>query len=398
MTTRIEKAWQAGLDILKPSEKDLQHGLELHKESIVVDSYGFAPTALINKEKVNQLIDEDASPYEIQDYIQEMIMTGYARNDELFKEVKEAWDRSGVTCIFQNAGEEGQTVKKILKRHANYTYTTDFRRDFFKRAVVPEDIVASKKSGKHCLYFSANGVPLTEEWNNAVEELKYINYFFKLGCRMMHLTYNRRNMLGDGCGEKSDCGLSDLGEAAVKEMNRVGVIVDVAHCGQRTSLEAAKTSSKPVVASHSSCADLHMHIRGKTNETIAAIVESGGYIGMCCLPFILKGSEDIRALIEHIDYAVKRYGTDHVAIGTDRGHTAEGNLTIEFKPYSKGRAGFRALWPEGSRSLGPRNDISMMWTNWPLFTVGLVQKGYSDEDIKKIIGGNVIRVASEALK
>jgi membrane dipeptidase len=396
MIESMEKAWQSGLDILNPSEKDLQHGLELHKESIVVDSYGFSPTALIDKEKMNQLIDEDASPNEIMDHIQEMLMTGYARDDELFKDVKEAWERSGVTCVFQNAGEEGQSVQKILKRHANYTYTTDFRRDFIGRAVVPEDIIESKKAGKHCLYFSANGVPLAEEWNNTVEELKYINYFFKLGCRMMHLTYNRRNMLGDGCGEKSDCGLSDLGEAAVKEMNRVGVIVDVAHCGQRTSFEAAKVSSRPVVASHSSCADLHMHIRGKTNEVIEAIAESGGYIGMCCLPFILKGSEDIRALIEHIDYAVKRYGADHVAIGTDRGHTAEANLTMELKPYSKGRPDFRALWPEGSP--GPKTDISMSWTNWPLFTVGLVQKGYSDEDIKKIIGGNVLRVASEALK
>lgn len=396
MTSRIEKAWQAGLDTLKPSEKDLQHGLELHKESIVVDSYGFAPTSLIDKEKIDQLIDEDASPREITDHMQEMLMSGYARDDELFKEVKEAWERSGVTCIFQNAGEEGQSVQRILKRHANFIYTTDFRRDFLGRAVVPEDIIESKKTGKRCLYFSANGVPLLQEWENAVEELKYIRYFFKLGCRMMHLTYNRRNMLGDGCGEKSDCGLSDLGEAAIKEMNRVGIIVDVAHCGQRTSLEAAKVSSRPVVASHSSCADLHMHVRGKTDEVIGAIAESGGYIGMCCLPFILRGSQDIRALIEHIDHVVKRYGADHVAIGTDRGHTAESNLTVELKPYPKGRPAFTALWPENSR--GPRNDITMTWTNWPLFTVGLVQKGYSDEDIKKIIGGNVLRVASEALK
>ena len=90
-----------------------------------------------------------------------------------------------------------------------------------------------------------------QRWESAEEELHLLKLFFMMGIRMMHLTYNRRNMLGDGCAELANGGLSDFGAMAIREMNRVGIIVDVAHSGWQTSLEAVKASSKPVVASHS---------------------------------------------------------------------------------------------------------------------------------------------------
>ncbi|MFA6717439.1 MAG: membrane dipeptidase, partial [Victivallaceae bacterium] len=108
----------------------------------------------------------------------------------------------------------------------------------------------------------------------------YIHVFFEFGVRMMHLTYNRRNLIGDGCGEPDDGGLSAFGRQVIAEMNRVGIIPDVAHCGQRTSLEAAQESGLPVVASHSACHSLAEHCRAKTDEVIEAIAKSGGYIGI----------------------------------------------------------------------------------------------------------------------
>jgi membrane dipeptidase len=315
-------------------------------------------------------------------------------------EFQEAWKASGVTCIFQNCGEESQDPLVLLKRLARFTYVTDMMRDFVQKAVGPDDIVAAKKQNKQCLYFTGNGVPLTQAWVSVEDELRYVRVFFQLGIRMMHVTYNRRNMLGDGCAEPANAGLSDFGRAAVAEMNRVGVIVDVAHSGWQTSLEAAKASRRPMVASHSGCVAVNRHIRCKPDEVIRAIADTGGLIGICCIPRFLGRGGDVAALLDHIDYVAKRFGTDHVAIGTDVAYTSR-NAEAENKKIPRGpraRTRFAALWPPDALG-GERSGRaqSLAWTNWPLFTLGLVQRGYSDADIQKILGGNMLRVARAVL-
>ena len=140
--------------------------------------------------------------------------------------------------------------------------------------------------------------------------MRYIRIFFQLGIRIMHLTYNRRNMIGDGCTEPANGGISDFGRAVVAEMNRVGVIVDVAHSGWQTSLEAAQASERPMVASHSGCCAVNIHDRCKPDEVIRAIVETAGYIGICAIPGFLGGSGDISALLNHVDYVAKNFGVD----------------------------------------------------------------------------------------
>ena len=315
----------------------------------------------------------------------------------------QAWKAAGVTCIFQNAGEEGQDPLRLVKRLAHFTYLTDMMPEIVSKAAVPDDIVAAKKAKRHCLYFSGNGVPLTQSWLSVEDELRFVIIFFQLGIRMMHLTYQRRNMIGDGCGETNDGGLSDFGRAVVAEMNRVGVIVDVAHSGWKTSLDGAKASQRPMVASHTTCAGLHSHIRSKPDEVIRAIVDTGGLIGICSIGSFLGGKGDIQALLDHIDYAAKKFGADHVSIATDTAYTSR-NSAAEYKKIprrAKQRPEFRSLWPANALTLDPPQTAkarqSLAWTNWPLFTVGLVQRGYSDEQIQKILGGNVLRVARAVL-
>jgi len=325
-------------------------------------------------------------------------MTGYVTDIVEQKECKEAWEAAGVTCVFQNAGEEGNSVSRLIKRFARFTYVADMMPGFFKRAATPDDIADAKKAGLRCMYLSTNGVPLPQQLNSMEHGLEYIRVFFQLGCRMMHLTYNRRNVIGDGCGEEGNAGLSDFGRRVVVEMNRVGVIADVSHSGQKTSQEAATISEKPIVASHSTCSAVHGHIRGKPDEVIKAIADSGGYIGLTCIPAFLGGNGDISSLLDHIDYAAKKFGAGHVAIGTDAGHVSsnEKRMTAKAPTKPKTRARFEALWPHGPAGREWRRERqikSLAWTNWPLFTVGLVQRGYSDEDIQKIIGGNALRVA-----
>jgi membrane dipeptidase len=217
---------------------------------------------------------------------------------------------------------------------------------------------------------------------------------------MMHLTYQRRNMIGDGCAEKANAGLSDFGRSVIAEMNRVGVIPDCAHSGWQTSLEAAQVSTRPVVASHTVAGAIYPHIRSKPDEVIKAIADSGGYVGICCISRFLRGAGDISAFLDHIDYVVRKFGADHAALGTDVAYSSQ-NSAAESKKVPRRRRTrkeFRSLWPADDFKTTSEMTNSLAWTNWPLFTVGLVQRGHSDEVIRKILGGNVMRVARDAMK
>jgi membrane dipeptidase len=323
-------------------------------------------------------------------------MTRSVVNAKERAEFELGWKAAGVTCIFQNAGEEGSDPIRLLKRLGRFTYLTDHLRDFCFKAVTPDDIEAAKRDNRHCLYLTGNGVPLAGDFMSVPEELRHIRLFYELGIRMMHVTYNRRNLLGDGCAEPANGGLSDLGRAAVAEMNRVGVIVDVAHSGWQTSLEAAKASTRPMVASHTVCDAVNHHVRAKPIEVIKAIVDGGGMIGICCIPNFVGGEGDIPAMMGHIDYMVQRFGSAHVGIGTDiaYGSKTEAEVTRQVPSRGKRRNRYENFWPAGGLGAGSfPGRASLAWTNWPLFTVGMVQRGYSDEDIRKILGQNMLRVA-----
>ena len=398
---QIKADFEMAKNILKPTQKQLEHGLELHKNSLVIDAYGFMPRAAYNGELINTALNAKASSLEVQDMQEDMSMTRFVLDKKEREEFENAWEASGVTCIIQNAGEEGNDIKRLLKRLSHFTYATDMMRDFVGKAVTPDDIFKAKKENRHALYFSGNGVPLPGEWVSVEEELRYISVFFQLGIRMMHLTYNRRNVIGDGCAEKANGGLSDFGRSVVKEMNRVGVIVDIAHSGWQTSLEAAQLSERPMVASHSTIASVNHHIRSKPDNVIRAIADTGGYIGICCIPRFLGGTGDISSMMKHIDYVVKKFGSDHVAIGTDISYTssfaAEESRKITASKQG-GRTRWEALWPDDNFKESAQMVQSMSWTNWPLFTVGMVQMGYSDDVIQKILSGNSMRVAKAAFK
>ena len=398
----ITGARDAALAMLKPTAQQLEHGYRLHAESLVFESYGFAPRAALDGALFAATVASGASERELVDLREEMSMTRWATDAAERKEFLDAMRAAGVTCIFQNTGEEGSDPLRLLKRLARFTYATDLAPDVCAKAGQPDDIVAAKRAGRHCLYFTTNGVPLHQQWDNTRDELQHIRIFQELGVRMMHLTYNRRNPIGDGAGEPNDGGLSDFGHTVVAELNRLGIIADVSHSGWRTSLEAAKVSKRPMVASHTTCAGLYKHFRGKPDDTIRAICDTGGLIGICCISRFLGANGDIVAFLDHIDYAVKKFGADHVAIGPDISYTSRHDAAERRKvpsrpdgrtPFSGSGPRWEHLWPVDTYVTKPQAALSIAWTNWPLFTVGLVQRGHSDETIRKILGENALRVA-----
>ena len=199
LNPKIRNAREIALKILKPTSKQLEHGLRLHAESLVFDSYGFSPRAAVDGDALAKAIAAGASDIELKDLREEMRTTRYVTDPIEQNEYLEAWRASGVTCIFQNAGEEGQDPIRLLKRLARFTYITDFLRDSVSKAAHPDDILEAKKQNRHCLYMTGNGVPLTQQWVSVPDELRYLRVFYQLGIRMMHLTYQRRNIIGDGC-------------------------------------------------------------------------------------------------------------------------------------------------------------------------------------------------------
>ncbi len=397
----IDKPREIALALLKPTQAQIERAWELHFSSVVFESYGFAPRFAVDGEAINAAIQGGVPREEIEDLREGMMMNRGAVNERERTGFFDAFRAAGVTCIFQNAGEEGNDPLRLIKRLAHFTKATDLMKPALSKVVRADDVPTLKKAGHVGLCFTGNGVPLYGRWESVRDELRYIRIFHELGIRMMHLTYNRRNPIGDGAGEPHDGGLSDFGKAAVAEMNRLGVIVDVAHSGWTSALNAAKASAKPMVASHTTCSDVYRHFRGKPDDTIKAICDTDGLVGMCCIPRFLGGKGDITALLDHLDHVIKKFGSRHAAIGCDVSYVSrfEKEERAKIKKRADGTspiggAGdkWEHLWPKDNFETTPEMDQSVAWTNWPLFTLGMIMRGHSDDAIRQVLGGNVMRV------
>lgn len=159
ITKNMKEAYQVALNVLKPSKSQLEHGLELHKDAVVVDCYGFMPRAAVDGERMKKAVEENASPLELQDMQEDMSMTRFVEIQRETEEFINAWKASGVTCVIQNSGEEGSAIERLLKRLSRFTYATDWMKDILMKAVTPEDILLAKEQNKHSLYLRGMGYP-----------------------------------------------------------------------------------------------------------------------------------------------------------------------------------------------------------------------------------------------
>ena len=164
ITKGMKEAYQVALNVLKPTKSQLEHGLELHRDAVVVDCYGFMPRAAVDGDRIKKAVEENASPLELQDMREDMSMTRFVEIQRETEEFINAWKASGVTCVIQNSGEEGSAIERLLKRLSRFTYATDWMKEILVKAVSPDDILLAKEQNKHSLYFTGNGVPLPQEW------------------------------------------------------------------------------------------------------------------------------------------------------------------------------------------------------------------------------------------
>ena len=226
------------------------------------------------------------------------------------------------------------------------------------------------------------------------ETVDDVDLFFGLGQRISQLTYNDRNRIGTGATDRRDGGLSDFGVAIIERMNRLGMAVDVSHCGDRTSLEAFEASQKPVLVTHSTVRALAAgHVRCKPDEVIDAVGRAGSVFGVTGVRMFVKADEPttIEHVLDHFDYVRDRIGPEHLGIGSDidlYGYDAMPQTAL---------AQLRGAYTKGKYNFRDRLDITGLDHPLRVFdlTEGLLARGWSKADVVGVLGGNFRRVLTE---
>lgn len=393
-----EGAWKRALDVLKPSKKQLEHGLELHKNIFAMDTFGFLPQGLWTEELAKEwkeLKDGNVGARELSKRMEFRSGTAMIRDIKVGKEFISAIKATGLNCMVQTVAE-GKSRKEDIRRMSTLVHVCRVFRDVLAQVGSVDEIKETSANGKMAVLWSVNGPPLAGQLQDLDEELGWIETWYNLGVRLMHLTYNRRNFVGDGCAEPANAGLSSLGRDLIKKLNETGIIVDIPHSGIRTTIEAAETSSKPIMASHTGAKGVFNNMRCKTDEELKAIAATGGLIGVYALHQMLGEKATVSTMLDHIDYIAETAGINHVSIGTDSSYHylwPEGITGYENARFTGNK--WWGNWNEKNHPV-PASDESwagsLAWTNWPLYTVGLVTRGYTDQEIEKILGGNFLRV------
>ncbi|MGI6087772.1 MAG: dipeptidase [Kiritimatiellia bacterium] len=398
----IAAARAAALGCLGMTPEEAAPGLAWHEELMVCDNFGFLPAiwSLQAADTLRTMIANGASYAEIRPVREAICRETSVFNQDCRQEFLGAVRATGLNCMALTVGSE-KSLHHSLHRISWYIQMFDYLAPWLRKAVCYDDIAVALTENKLAVVCSANCPPAQSGLEDGMDVKNWVEIFYRFGIRIMHLTYNRRNWVGDGCLEPANGGLSLHGRDVIRQMNRLGIVVDTPHSGERTTIEAAEYSQTPIMASHTTCRALHNHPRGKSDDALKAIAASGGLVGICVLPHFLGGSADINALLDHVDHAVNLIGADHVAIGTDAAYQSDfpGGLA-EFETQFPKAGAYSAdrwfgAWGEAKYPdvhITPEGKASLSWLNWPYFTVGMRQRGYSRETIAKILGGNFLRV------
>lgn len=304
--------------------------------------------------------------------------------------------RAGGITAFNHAGAAATRFRDAAKHIRRWQHRIRSNPDVAVFVTKADDIRRAKAEGKLGVIVGSQTADIMEDDTDFLEPL------YALGFRILQLTYNERGLLGDGCQETHPAGLSDLGVAAIREMNRIGMLIDVSHAADKTAYEAAETSASPIIISHTACSALRANPRGAADDVIRAVARKGGVIGIFFLPFLLDAQGRTSATMEdfmrHIDHVVDLVGVDHVGFGSD--------LTEEIVPaemmMETGAMGVKpnkpykpSVYPPLPWIFPPEINSTSKYGN---ITLHLLARGYTEEETAKIMGGNWLRVYEQVWK
>lgn len=373
----------------------------LHAEALVVDSK-YGATLSVPSRKVDQFFGEHLQKFGKPGGLDRRTLEGRTKdlaarelwqNEDVRRSYLDQWNRVGVDAglvsvgLVLPPGEDAYTgcINLISREIYVPVLTSDGK---IRIALSAADIEHAHRTGTHAVIVGCeNSTPVSPH-------LDRLDHFYNLGMRYMQLTYNLRNMVGDGCTERTDGGLSHFGHAFVERLNEKRMIVDVSHAGTRTALDACKISSRPVSISHGSAKTVFAHDRASDDAVLKAVADGGGYIGVYVVPGFLQGNSEatLDQWAEHVEYIVRLAGIDAVGIGTDIGevYTIPPELATFETHYPSGGFPWHGFTAE-HRSYVTRMHGYRNITDWPNLTVHLAKRGFNEDEIRKIIGLNFLR-------
>lgn len=302
---------------------------------------------------------------------------------------------SGLDVVFENFLDGMATITSKMSwkwtdviHDIGMRYSDWAHQDYVVRAATIADLIDAHQTGHLAM------VACLEAATPIENELDRIDILYGLGVRLIGLVYSESNALGSGCREKNDGGLTQFGERAVVRMNKLGMLIDVSHTGDRTAMDAILLSSVPVCISHSAARKLWPISKAKPDDIIVACAERGGVIGVEAAPGTSMTEElpehTIDSIMAHFEYCVKIAGIDHVTFGPD---TMFGDHSMLYQ----GSHG--DLLASGSTKydevIVPYVKCLENPSEFPNVVRWLVKHGYSDNEIAKVIGGNTIRLLQQ---
>lgn len=302
--------------------------------------------------------------------------------------VLERYLDAGVNYVSLHVATDATSLEKTVRYIAFITERITENAQRFLLVKTPQDILQAKAEHKLGIGFVFQGT------NPIAKSLEMIDAYYQLGVRSMILCYNVRNDVGDGCVEVTDAGLSKFGSKVVERMNQVGMLIDVAHTGYKTSLDAMMQSKAPVIFSHSNVYALKQHPRNLRDDQIKACAATGGVIGINGIGVLLgDDNANPQKYVEHIDYIMQLVGAKHVSLGLDEIYFPE-----LMEDFLKNNA---VMYPQDYSAA--MNAKTQQWNSMPpakLIEVVelLLRKNYSEVDIKGILGENYMRVIQKVYK
>ncbi|MBT8060369.1 MAG: dipeptidase [Gammaproteobacteria bacterium] len=280
--------------------------------------------------------------------------------------------------------------EKIVRDVARWERMIDEHPDTFTRVRTAADIEAARAADRTGLIYGLqDGVAFEDD----PERLPALH---QIGIRIVQPTYNRRNLLGDGCMEPADAGLSRTGNAVIERLDELGFTLDLSHCGRRTAADAFAASRRPVSFTHTGCYALAEHPRHRTDDELRAAADSGGVIGIYVMPYLARGAQPTAAdVIAHLEHAIQVAGEDHVAFGTD-GNISPAVLTEEyreqFREMTRKRKELGIAAPfETEEGYLFANDLNTP-RRFETLAGLLLERGHSEARVEKILGANLQRL------
>jgi membrane dipeptidase len=298
--------------------------------------------------------------------------------DESFLPQLSRYKAAGVKVVSLNIGYGEQGIEQHIRMAAALRQWVSLHQEQFVLVGTMAEIERASAEAKLGIFFDIEGM------NAVADQLSMIQLYYDLGVRWMLVAYNRHNPAGGGCQQDDDPGLTAFGRKVLDEMARVGMIACCSHTGYRTTMDVMSYSSRPVIFSHSNARAVFDHPRNVQDDALKACAATGGVVGINGISLFLgKGKSMVDQFIRHLDYVVQLIGPAHAGIGLDYVFDMDelGDMTTNATTFP----------PE----LGYNQPISIVPPEALEEIVGnLLRMGYSERDLRGILGANFARVAN----